>query len=397
MSLINDVLKDLEKRNAPASASAASSSDRSPHEARRRTRQWPLWLLAAVTVGVVLHLSLATDPDPSSATEPGTLTAQVASQSDPEAPATPDTARQGSQPSRTEPPRTKPAPAPTEAETSLAQARNTESTDDSSALQDARPERKTAQGADGTASAEHETQPARSSADKPEQNAEALVAPEAPHDSSTTAEPETTPGTNISIRRADGGGSNPDPLAAAKRMLSRGQLQRAESRLRQLTQDQPALTEGHELLAKTLMHRGQHEAASRALERGLERANEPAQLAALLGRLLIDNGEIARARNVLQSHAPELSDEPDYHLLLAAAYRQAGDHSAAADHYRALTAALPRSGAAWIGLGASLESLEQPAEAANAYNQALESDDDRAVRFARQRLSALEPITGEPQ
>jgi tetratricopeptide (TPR) repeat protein len=135
----------------------------------------------------------------------------------------------------------------------------------------------------------------------------------------------------------------------------------------------------------------------RVLDDGLARAEDPAPLAALLGRQLLERGEIARARDVLRSHAPAIAEAPEYHLLLAASHRQAGDHAAAAEHYRALTGVLPRSGAAWIGLGASLESLEQPAEAAKAYNRALEGDDDRAARFARQRLAALAPITGEPQ
>ena len=180
-------------------------------------------------------------------------------------------------------------------------------------------------------------------------------------------------------------------------MLARGQVQRAESRLRPIVRQQPELTEAHELLARALIQRGRTGQAAEVLEAGLAQAAQPEQLATLLGRLLIERGEIARARSILAEHAPPLAEAPEHHLLLAAAHRQFGDHEAAAEHYRRLAEILPRRGAVWVGLGASLESLERPSEAASAYNRAVDGDNARAARFARQRLDALEPLIGELQ
>ncbi len=366
MSLINDVLRDLDRRRAPESLAASDTTARQPQLPRRRSRHWPLWLLAALAVGAIMHLSLGSGPPGSESIEPGALTAQASPQLKPgpgpaseTAPANPDE-------------RARPAAEQDTAQIEAAQLASVAAPD--------QPHRKIAMAAerhttDSTAPRAPDDEPDQ----KPDQKSDPQPAPEA----------------NISIRRADGGAAETDPLTAARRMLARGQFQRAESRLRELTEAQPELSEAYELLAGTLMRRSRHDDAARALESGLEQARDPAPLAALLGRLLLERGEIARARSVLEAHAPRLAADPEYHLLLAAARRQAGDHAAAAEHYRELTAVVPRSGPAWVGLGASLESLKQTEDAASAYRHALDGDDERAARFARQRLGALAPVTDE--
>ncbi len=393
MSLINDVLKDLEKRNAADGRREPGPTERPrARRARRPSPRWALWLLAAIAVGAVLHLSLDGSPRIGDGREAQTLTARAGT-----TPA--DTAADAGMPETQSSP---PSPAPIQPPESRPTEPRLAQSDDPSPRRPAEPEsegtpsRSTGDAKSTDATAQRRVDPERER-DRPSRQEPAPPENPEPLESAPARESEPAPEPHISIRRADGEAAQDDLLATAKRMLSRGQLQRAESRLRQLIEERPTLAEPYELLAGALMRRGRHESAMRVLGDGLDHANEPAPLAALLGRLLLERGEIARARDILRSHAPAMAEAPEYHLLLAASHRQAGDHAAAAEHYRALTGVLPRSGAAWVGLGASLESLEQPAEAAKAYNRALEGDDDRAARFARQRLAALAPITGEPQ
>ena len=393
MSLINDVLKDLERRNAADTTHTPGSTERPrTRRARRPSPRWALWLLAAIAVGAVLHLSLDGTSQIREVREPQTLTARAGT-----TPA--DTAADAGMPETQSP---LPSPAPIQAPESRPTEPRLAQSDDPSPRRPAElesegtPSRSTGDAKSTETAPQRRVEPEHKK-DRPSRKESAPPDNPEPLDSPSARETEPAPEPSISIRRADGEAGQEDLLASAKRMLSRGQLQRAESRLRQLIEDRPALTEPYELLAGSLMRRGRHDSAMRVLDDGLGRAEAPAPLAALLGRQLLERGEIARAREILRSHAPAIAEAPEYHLLLAASHRQAGDHAAAAEHYRALTGVLPRSGAAWIGLGASLESLEQPAEAAKAYNRALEGDDDRAARFARQRLAALAPITGEPQ
>lgn len=395
MSLINDVLKDLEQRQGRAPEVAPRSAGTRPLPRKRPAQRWPFWLLAAVAAGLVLHLSLDAPETSKTESVTGPLVAQAetrphatAARPDPLEAAMPPAS--GAREAATPPPTSNPA-AGTGASEQVAQAAaapvaaaQREEEDD---RQDA-----SAQGATS------ETGPRTSGTETTRASNAGTVAgqddaPEQDRPTETEAEEAAT----ISIRRSDTGGEESDPLAAAKRLLANGQFGRGEARLRRLLEERPDLTEAHELLASSLIQRRRHQSATSALEAGLEQAREPARLAVLLGRLLIERGEVNRARSILTEHAPPMSEAPAYHLLLAAAYRQAGEHSNAAQHYRALSEFLPRHGAVWIGLGASLESLERPQEAVEAYNRALDSDDERAARFARTRLSALERTTGESQ
>lgn len=386
MSLINDVLKDLERRDAaaPAAASTAASG-------RRRSgvlagsRTWPLWFLAALALGVILHLSL---DGRASETRPGKTQALTAQAAPPQAAVGPSAAGPST------------AATSTRAGDKSAQMSNPQEavpvdTRPQGSAPEERPLREKQEKAD-VEELDQREESGNTSASTEREMGDPLPtysAAAAPQQDKSPTERQAS----ISIQRADPGQDQADPLADAKRLLSRGQIERAEASLRQIVAEQPEETEAHRLLATVLIRRGRHEGAVRALESGLARASDPAPLAALLGRLLIEHGDATRARSVLETHAPAISGDPDYHLLLAAAHRQAGDHTEAADHYRRLAKQMPRRAAVWIGLGASLESLARPLEAIEAYNRALDGDDERAARFARERLAALEPITGEPQ
>jgi len=200
--------------------------------------------------------------------------------------------------------------------------------------------------------------------------------------------PRETGDSRISIRRADRPGNQPDPFAEARRALGRGQQRLAEDRLRGLLADQPDHLEARHLLATVLASSGRGPAAVRLLEEGLQQHSAPT-LAGLLGRLLAESGETARALSVLETHAPDIDRAPDYHLLHAALLRQAGDHAAARDRYLAITRATPTSAAAWMGLAASHEALGETDAARAAYQQTLRHDRAELAAFARSRLRVL--------
>ncbi len=415
MSLINDVLKDLERRRASPDQAAPQPAAARQTGPGRRLPRWPLWLLAAVATGAVLHLSLDSADPPARPGQPEPFVAQAEPGAASRSPAAPVDGTQINP--ATAPPDGRAAATALPVETTAEPETREASLPEEASRQTARadePDRDLdagrSPGSESTSAARLEAEPEDESKDEPESDSESAsrgdseAAPDprpGPEDGPDSgADPAATQNAEptISIRRSgDDGGETAEALAGAKRMLARGQVERAESRLRPLIRQRPELTEAHELLARALVQRGLPGQATEALEAGLAQAANPERLATLLGRLLIERGEIARARSILAEHAPPLADAPAHHLLLAAAQRQSGDHEAAAEHYRRLSEILPRRGAVWIGLGASLESLDRPAEAATAYNRALDSDDGRAVRFARQRLDALEPLIGEPQ
>jgi predicted Zn-dependent protease len=197
---------------------------------------------------------------------------------------------------------------------------------------------------------------------------------------------------DIVIRRSGNDGeplAGEDPLESAKRALGRGQRGLAESKLKRLLDDRPDNVEARLLLARLYIENGRPRSAGELLEEGLETGPEDSGIAALYGRLLLEQDRVATARAVLEEHAPAVQSDPDYHLLLAMAHRRAGDQDAAIAAYRRLTKTSPSMGAAWVGLGVSLEAQGDIRGARTAYQRATGGDDRRAAAFARQRLAVM--------
>jgi MSHA biogenesis protein MshN len=390
MSLINDVLKDLERRQSDT-ASTTSRPGGSSTRPTRRFRVLGWWLVAAVCVGITLHLSLNhLTPEPPQAT---TVHASLQSP-EPIRPAVIDVDEQVTERPATETPvreipttvtgqRSQEDPAPTVSDPPTVAVEPSRVSE----LAGSQPVARREETIDTVAATDKPTDerpspapPVRQVATAPERQAEAS---------------QDEPRRDISIERADEQRSR-NEIERARRAFAAHRYGQAESMLRALLEHNPADDEARELLATQLIRRDRHRRAITVLEDGLDAASDPARFARRLGRLFMELGNPARARDLLEGHAPDIDQDPDFHQLLAAAYRQAGDHASAEAAYRQLTLRTPQRSAAWIGLGASLESLDRPQDAHDAYRQALDTHDDpRAIRFARQRLRALGNAYGD--
>lgn len=364
MSLINDVLREVEERRAgsiaPEPASPANRLQRRVH------RNWWAWLLLAIVLGATGQVLYSqwdrfsppmSDPrqhNVQSVAKPADsdqllALAGLAALKPPAAPAAPTA--------------TAPASPPLSIEPSPASSRIND-TD-------------TANAADSTASA------ATSTHAKPDVKAEPL---------SETQPTEPSAPTSIAIQRSGPPREN-HPVDAALRALTRNQHGVAESRLQAHLDQQPDDTRARLLLSNVLLNQERIGTALEVLERGLS-AESASELGLPLARLLQEMGRAVEAREVLQRYPPALADQPDYHLLLAALERQLGAHTEAAELYRRLTEHDPNNPTAWVGLGASLETLNRQTDAREAYQAALALGDARLAAFARQRLAALS-TTGE--
>ncbi len=377
MSLINDVLRDLDRRNiSPPTQPVASVTP-----ARRRANHWPWLLLAAIVCGALIHLALTSEmikptenqqwaklsrPNPVVNAD---LAVPLHASSD--KPAT------GSE-NNLAAPEAEPEPA--------MKAPSLPAVDDQSEAQATPVIDMTAQlrSADAADKAER-IAPTTSSASRPAERTEPPRQAVAEQDQPL-----------IRIERAAPEADQADQASlAARRALARGQTDLARQLLGQRLSTAPQDNEARLLLARLLINSGQRSAAQRLLEQGLEGSPE-SSLAAELGRLLLTRGEAAAAMTTLSEHAPDSFSDPDYHLLLAAAQRQSGEHLQALESYRALGRLLPDNATVWVGLGSTLESLSRPDEAMQAYRQALSGEDRRAVAFARDRLDALNVNGGRP-
>lgn len=406
MSLINDMLRDLDRRGATPPTQVAETPPASrPGSSIRR---WPWWLLLVVMAGgALIHLSqndsnptlrgaepAATAPEPIEiAAFTLTQTADSQTPAEPRSHATPE-------PAATEAITPVVHDAPSEPDTTGSDAEHP-AVPEPGAAQDREPP---AAANPGTVSAPTApttlTEPERSPVSAPERSAPTTpTRPPAPMAIAqrTTASSDDLPRISaaesaesvIRIERANPVADDREQtLLSARRALARGQHDQARQLLARHLARKPDDHPARILLARVLVENGRASAARQTLEDGLATSNA-SPVAAELGRLLLTQNQTEAALRVLNDHAPPIAADPDYHLLLAATLRQAGRHQQALASYQALSRLVPEQQTVWIGLGSTLETLARPDEARAAYQQALDGSNPRAVAFARGRLNAL--------
>jgi len=132
-------------------------------------------------------------------------------------------------------------------------------------------------------------------------------------------------------------------------------------------------------------------AAEKALQQGLVLAKEPVPLAKLYARMLLDRGDKDAAVVVLKNHRPTPASDTEYDAFLGALLQQRGQYAEAGSIYENLLTAEPNSGSAWVGLAMSHDSLGNRADAVSAFERALRTDSLKTplARYARRRTAEL--------
>ncbi|MGY6588110.1 MAG: hypothetical protein ACXIUB_07425 [Wenzhouxiangella sp.] len=199
----------------------------------------------------------------------------------------------------------------------------------------------------------------------------------------------------IRIERTDAS-TEPSPLLAAQRAMARGQEDLARHHLERQLENSPEDQESRLLLARIHQIAGREHAAARILDDGLA-LERSAPLMAARARLYLAADQAEKARNLLISDTNPYSQAIDYQLLLAAALHQIGENQEALEIYQRLSLSHPDHGQVWIGLGSSLEALQQRQAARQAYQRALQTGDARSAAFARNRLASLPQRGEDPQ
>lgn len=118
-------------------------------------------------------------------------------------------------------------------------------------------------------------------------------------------------------------------------------------------------------------------------------SDSDAEVSLALTRVLVQKGDIKQAYQQLQMMPPTGRSGLQLKAELA---RLSGDLTGAATQYRELANRYPNDGRLWVALGLTLEGLHQSSEAAAAYQKALgaASLSDEARQYARARWQALE-------
>ena len=132
--------------------------------------------------------------------------------------------------------------------------------------------------------------------------------------------------------------------------------------------------------------------AERVLQEGLALAPAQSGFTVTLARLQVDRGDAAEAVATLKRGLEYGRDNADYHAFLAALLQRQGQHEEAVEQFQAALRLKPALGVWWLGLGMSLQAVNRTADAQESYRRARGAANipPELAAFAEQRLKQLQ-------
>ena len=178
----------------------------------------------------------------------------------------------------------------------------------------------------------------------------------------------------------------------AANFLSQGRLAEAQEGFRSALQHYPGHIGARQGLFGLLMEAKKSGEAEQVLQDGLKLNPNQPNFAILLANLQYERGDAAGAIETLQKTAPTAQGSPDYLARLAGLLQRQSRHQEAVDHYQAALRLAPGSGVWLMGLGISLQALNRNTESQEAFSRAKATNtlNPELQAFVDQRLKQLQ-------
>lgn len=178
------------------------------------------------------------------------------------------------------------------------------------------------------------------------------------------------------------------------KFLQQGRMHQGKESLRNALSLYIPHIKAREMLAGIYIKSGRYIDAAELLSEGVKVVPEYPLFAQLYARVLLEQSNPQLAIKILEQGSARMKVEPDYYALLAATYQRVKNHKKAVDIYLQLVKVRPSAGIWWLGLGISLEKSGKNKEALEAYQRAQKTGSLKAglVKFTNNRVSALQEI-----
>ena len=169
---------------------------------------------------------------------------------------------------------------------------------------------------------------------------------------------------------------------------------KAETALRAALALEPGHIKVREMLVGVFISQGRWIEASELLRTGLDVSPQHHTFRKLYARSLMQLKRDQQAIEVLSSHMPGVAQDPEHYAILAALYQRQANHAAATRTYSEMLKVRPQMGIWWVGMGISLEAMGEQQQAIAAYQQARKSGslNGDVARYTDNRLLALDAI-----
>ncbi len=176
----------------------------------------------------------------------------------------------------------------------------------------------------------------------------------------------------------------------AQSLLTTGQIRAAADELLAALELDPTLVEARLQLSTLYLHKGRTDRARQLLDEGHRISSDNIEIAISYSRLLADQGEYLRALKILDVGLQSRTAGADTLALAASLHYKLKQFSASSTRYREALAQRPEQAVWWMGLGLSLEHDQRSGEALAAYRRANEASLDTALKdFINGRITAL--------
>lgn len=177
------------------------------------------------------------------------------------------------------------------------------------------------------------------------------------------------------------------------------QTDNAISQLSDLLKVDPTYNEARVSLIALLINYNQNTKAKKIIEEGLNIDPEYPVFIELKSRIFALEGKNAEALNLLQSLSPPINENLEYYALMAALYEKTNNNALAVQLYRQLIGINSNDGSLWLGLGVSLDKLGQNQAARDAYKKAIAQGklSVDSIKYIQDRLSPAQGKKNDPQ
>lgn len=172
--------------------------------------------------------------------------------------------------------------------------------------------------------------------------------------------------------------------------LRDGRKAEAEALFKQALEHDAGYSEAREALAGLWLAAGRWVEARGLLEEGSRLHPDNARFRFYLSRVRLQQGEAQGALAVLEEGLSQVQPDGDYLATAAALHQRLGNPVLSAERYQQALALDGRQGAWWLGLAIALEATGKGGDAAQAFRRALETGlDPKLAAYARERIEAL--------
>jgi len=175
-------------------------------------------------------------------------------------------------------------------------------------------------------------------------------------------------------------------------LVNQGRIAEGMDGFRRALEIDPGHEAARQTLVALLLETKRVDEAAVSLQEGLALNTGNTGFAMLLARIMVESNDIPTALFVLQRHPAPPDRNPDFHAFAAALYQRLDRHKEAIEQYQTALGLVPSAGVWWLGLGISFQGVGRPKDALEAFTRAKSAGNlaPDLLAFVDQRLRQLQ-------